>query len=79
VVTVWSTEAPPDGSPTTTSARSRLRISTRERRRGLKPDERYLDALESDPAAREWLRRQYGANNLAERLLQERERGAATN
>jgi hypothetical protein len=53
------------------------RAKTRERGRGLKPDERYLDALERDPAAREWLRRVYGRDNLAERMLRQRERGGA--
>jgi hypothetical protein len=43
----------------------------------LQPDARYLAAIEQDPEAREWLRQRYGSANLVERLLQQRERGAA--
>jgi hypothetical protein len=53
------------------------KASKRERGRGLQPDARYLDAIEQNPEARDWLRQQYGSTNLVERLLQQRERGAA--
>ena len=59
--------------------RAAFGTSKRERGRGLQPNARYLDAIERDPTAREWLRRQYGSQNLVERLLQQRERGAAKN
>jgi hypothetical protein len=53
------------------------RTGKHERGRGLRPDARYLDAIAQDLEARDWLRRQYGSTNLVERLLQQRERGAA--